>query len=128
MFDGQNYLLETNTSGVVQAAYTGEPRTYGKVISRRASSASRYYHFDALGSTRIITNSSQSSTDAYLYDAWGVPIVALGSTTNPFRWVGGVGYYYDTETGLYYVRARVYSAATALDVGGSVDIIRNNNR
>jgi hypothetical protein len=97
VFDGANYLLETNTAGIVQATYTGEPQTYGKLISRRASGATRYYHFDALGSTRILTNSSQTSTDLYTYDAWGVPTVTIGSAVNPFRWVGGVGYLLPTE-------------------------------
>jgi RHS repeat-associated protein len=110
VFDGQNYLLETNAAGVIQAAYTVEPRTYGNVVSQRASGATRYFHLDALGSTRVLTNSSQTLTDLYLYDAWGVPLVTIGATTNPFRWVGGVGYYHDTDTGLYYVRARIYAS------------------
>ena len=33
--------------------------------------------------------------------------------TNPFRWVGAVGYYYDEEVGTYYVRARNYDATMA---------------
>jgi RHS repeat-associated protein len=113
VFDGQNYLLETNAAGVIQAAYTVEPRTYGNVVSQRASGATRYFHLDALGSTRVLTNSSQTLTDLYLYDAWGVPLVTIGAATNPFRWIGGVGYYLDVETGLYYVRARIYQPGIA---------------
>ena len=46
------------------------------------------------------------------YDAWGNPISKSGSvvatigTLNPFRYRG---YVYDEETGLYYLRSRVYN-------------------
>ncbi len=113
IYDGQNYLFETTTGGSIVVAYTVEPRTYGNLASRRASSSTRYYHTDALGSTRSLTNSSQTVTDTYLYDAWGDPITSSGSLPNPFRWVGDVGYYYDEEAGTYYVRARTYSPGIA---------------
>ena len=47
----------------------------------------------------------------YIYDAWGKLISTTGTlaTTlgadNPFRYRG---YYYDTETGLYYLTTRCY--------------------
>ena len=47
----------------------------------------------------------------YIYDAWGKLISTTGTlaTTlgadNPFRYRG---YYYDTETGLYYLTTRYY--------------------
>ena len=34
---------------------------------------------------------------------------STGSTVNPFRWIGAVGYYYDANRTAYYVRARTYS-------------------
>lgn len=49
---------------------------------------------------------------AYVYDAWGNVKVAYGSnnyvvtTLNPFRYRG---YYYDVETGLYYLQSRYYN-------------------
>ena len=49
----------------------------------------------------------------YIYDAWGKLISTTGTlaTTlgadNPFRYRG---YYYDTETGLYYVSSRYYDS------------------
>jgi RHS repeat-associated protein len=35
-----------------------------------------------------------------------------GTTVNPFRWVGRVGYYWDDGTGTFYIRARVYEPVT----------------
>ena len=48
----------------------------------------------------------------YEYDAWGKIIWQGGSellTINPFRYRG---YYYDTETGLYYLNSRYYDPET----------------
>ena len=48
----------------------------------------------------------------YTYDAWGNPlsVTGAGATTigqkNPFRYRG---YFYDIETGLYYLQSRYYS-------------------
>jgi RHS repeat-associated protein len=44
----------------------------------------------------------------YLYDAWGNQLAVSGSTVNPFRWIGRVGYCWDEGTGTFYIRARVY--------------------
>jgi RHS repeat-associated protein len=66
-----------------------------------------------LGSTRALTDSVQATTDTYLCDAWGNPLSSTGTTINPFRWVGNVGYYFDSESGLYYIRARVYQPTIA---------------
>ena len=46
----------------------------------------------------------------YSYDAWGINTIIDGSdmllaTLNPFRYRG---YYYDTETGLYFLKSRYY--------------------
>ena len=36
-----------------------------------------------------------------------------GSTVNPFRWVGQLGYYYDTGSGTFYIRSRYYNPGLA---------------
>ena len=52
---------------------------------------------------------------AYTYDAWGNILSTTGSMadslgyTNPFRYRG---YFYDTETGLYYLQSRYYNPET----------------
>jgi RHS repeat-associated protein len=70
-----------------------------------------YYHYDGLGSTRHLTDSGGNVTDTYMYDAWGESLLGPGPTQNPFRWVGQIGYYYDTDAETYYVRARVFNQA-----------------
>jgi len=51
------------------------------------------YHFDALGSTRLITDYSGEATDYYSYDAWGNVSHDTGSLSQPYQYVGQLGYY-----------------------------------
>ena len=60
-----------------------------------------------LGSTTQLASSTGSVTDSYLYDSWGNILLASGATRDWFRYVGRLGYYYDLDTGMYGVRARV---------------------
>jgi len=112
IWDENRYLAETNATNEIQVVYTHPPVPYGQLVSQYRKSDSlwvpSYYHSDILGSTRALTNASAVTTDSYLYDAWGETLAQSGSTTNPFLWIGSLGYYYDSETGTYYVRARIY--------------------
>ena len=107
------YLAEFDGANTLQATYTQEPVQFGRAISQPRSSPSNWYHTDALGSIRALSNSSQVTSDTYLYDAWGNPLSSTGTTVNPFRWVGNVGYYFDSVTGLQYIRARTYQPTIA---------------
>ncbi len=107
------YLSELNSANAVQAVYTNEPQRYGSILSQRRSSTSHWLHADALGTTRLLTSSTQTTTDSYLLDAWGNTITSSGTTVNPFRWVGRYGYYQDASTGLVYMRARLYQPTVA---------------
>ncbi len=62
------------------------------------------------GDIVAIYNTSGTSVATYKYDAWGNVISATGTmaSVNPFRYRG---YYYDTETGFYYLRSRYYDPA-----------------
>jgi RHS repeat-associated protein len=110
VWDGLNILLETNASSIIQVVYALEPAVYGNLISQSRSGVNSFFLFDASGSTRELTNSSGTVTDEYVYDSFGNPIGGgtSGTTTNPFRYVGRLGYYTDPELGTYYLRARVY--------------------
>jgi len=105
VWDGQKLILETDGDGTTQVQFTLNLGTYGDLISQRRSSTSRWYHFDALGSTDRLTGADGSATDTYIYKAFGPLAASTGSTTNPFRYVGKLGYY-DQGTGPLYVRAR----------------------
>lgn len=108
VYDGQNLLQEYDETGEAQATYTYKPERYGELISQRRGEETSYYHQTALGSTRQLTDENEDVTDEYTYSAWGEMIEQAGTTENPFRWIGGVGYYWDEETADHYVRARYY--------------------
>lgn len=101
-----SYLMETDESGDATAVYTNEPTLYGNLVSQRRGNATNWYHYDAIGSTRELTNSGETVTDANLYDAWGVGVASSGSTENNFRFVGEKSFYSDPNLASYYVRAR----------------------
>ena len=74
--------------------------------------ATTYYHFDAVGSTKAATDSMEDVTDTWVYDAWGNTISRTGSTLIFLGYVGELGYYTDSETGLLYIRRRTFAPPT----------------
>jgi len=83
-------------------------------------SAGTFYTFwfekNLQGDVVAVYNSSGTKCVSYTYDAWGNvipnPVNTFGTndfaTYNPFTYRG---YYYDTETGLYYLNSRYYDPA-----------------
>ena len=116
IWDGRNILLETNASNIIQVVYTLQPLLYGNLISQSRTGVDSFYLFDALGSIRQLGSTTGSVTDSYLYDSWGNSVAAgvNGTTPNPYRYVGKLGYYFDTDLTAYYVRTRIYFPAAAI--------------
>ena len=93
---------------------TDDPSTY-------YASSEFYYVKDSLGNIRVILDKSGNIMVEYNYDAWGnfvaekVREVSIGSATvdlaelNAFTYRG---YYYDKESGLYYLINRYYDPTT----------------
>jgi RHS repeat-associated protein len=77
----------------------------------RRGGATSYYLYDQLGSTGKLLDSSQAVTDSYSYFAFGDVRTSSGSTANPFKFVGRLGYYDDPSTEFQYLRARYYAPA-----------------
>ena len=71
-----------------------------------------YYRKNLQGDIVAILDECGCTRGTYEYDAWGKIIWQGGSellTINPFRYRG---YYYDEETGLYYLNSRYYDPET----------------
>lgn len=64
-----------------------------------------YYQADGLGSITSLTDGSGSLAATYSYDSFGKLVASTGTLVNPFRYTGRE---LDSETGLYYYRARYY--------------------
>jgi RHS repeat-associated protein len=57
------------------------------------------------GTITSLIDSSGNAVASYTYDAYGNPTATAGSVVNPFRYTGRE---FDSDTGLYYYRARYY--------------------
>jgi RHS repeat-associated protein len=68
-----------------------------------------YLHHDQEGSTRLLTGSTGTVTGKCSYSAYGTP-TCEGTATTP---LGYDGQYTSSDTGLIYMRARVYDPTTA---------------
>ena len=66
-----------------------------------------YYILNAQGDVVRIIDGSRSTVASYSYDPWGKIISSSGTLAdvNPLRYRG---YYYDSETGFYYLQSRYY--------------------
>jgi len=77
----------------------------------------RYYHFDQLGSTRLLTDADGDVTDDYAYDAYGALLAHnrhADSVDQPYQYVGQLGYYTHHQEpgfGLLQLGVRFYDAA-----------------
>jgi RHS repeat-associated protein len=83
----------------------------GGLIGETRGGTSKYYHADALGTTRAITNSSQTKTDSLDTDAFGMSVAVTGTTPTPFGFAGQHGYQNDSVTGLMRLGHRYYDAS-----------------
>ena len=100
---------ELNSAGTVERQYTyGLQRIDEDQIVNGSWTAS-YYGYDGGGSVRQLTNSAGSVTDTYEYDAFGNALQTSGSTPNNYLYRGEQ---YDSDLGLYYLRARYYNPST----------------
>jgi RHS repeat-associated protein len=98
-------LEETDDSGGLMVRYV-----YGDdLISQNRSGSTSYYHYDGQMSTRQLTDDSETITDGYVYDAFGVTLDHAGTTENNYLYTGEQ---YDPNIGFYYLRARYYSQET----------------
>ena len=86
--------------------------------------AEYFYLKNAQGDVTGLVNSSGTPVVAYTYDAWGNPLTTTGTMAdtlgklNPFRYRG---YFYDTETGLYYLQSRYYNPETGRFINADSD-------
>lgn len=104
LYDGDQIIAEYDGADALISKFV-----YGagidEVVSLTKGANTYYYHYDGLGSVTNLTDSSGATTESYSYDVFGKPNTtsAIGNTRM------FAGREYDSETGLYYNRARYYS-------------------
>lgn len=113
LLDGDEEIAEYNSAGTVLRRYIMGPAVDDRIARAEGNSVSNptktYYHVNHQGSVIITANADGSIAQQLAYDDYGKltsqqPPASI--TGEPFRYTGRR---FDTETGLYYYRARYYS-------------------
>src|SRR3989338_2744824 len=104
LYDDDQVISETDSQGLTQARYIYGAGIDEPIIMIRSGNT-YFYHYDGLGSVVNLTDSSGNVVESYTYDEYGKPN-QTSSIGNPYYFTGRE---LDTETGLYYYRARYYS-------------------
>ena len=108
--DGSSIIRESvtgPTAYTLDYLYDSSGRVQGFIYNNK------YYYFqkNLQGDVIRILNSNGTVVTEYTYDAWGNVLTITGSLAstvgryNPFRYRS---YYYDEETGFYYLQSRYY--------------------
>ena len=116
--DGTKIVKETITKTVGSSPVTTDTLYYyydanGSVAGFEYNGTPYYYQKNLQGDIVRICNVNGTTVAQYTYSAWGEVYSITGSLAstvgqiNPFRYRG---YYYDTETGFYYVSSRYYDS------------------
>lgn len=103
VYDDQNIIMEYDQSGNITAKYTHGPGI-DEPLAVQQGTAIYYYHADGLGSITALTNTSGTIVQTYTYDSFG-NMTSTGSISQPYTYTGRE---YDSETGMYFYRARYY--------------------
>ena len=87
--------------------HDGNGEIVGFTYSTNNTDTEYFYRKNLQGDVIGIVDAAGSSAAKYTYDAWGNILSATDTmaNVNPIRYRG---YYYDTETGLYYLQSRYY--------------------
>ena len=106
LYDGLNVVQEQSGGAVVANDLSAG---LDELLARTAAGTTTSMLPDGLGSINAETDASQATTATYAYDPYGNTTVASGSSTSSQQYTGRE----NDGTGLYYLRARYYSPATA---------------
>ena len=107
LLDGKNILCESWENNRLHPLYDDSNRVCGIIYN----GTSYYFQRNLQGDVIAIVDEAAQVVASYTYDAWGVCTITQDisecdiAQVNPFRYRG---YYYDAETGLYYLQSRYY--------------------
>lgn len=114
IFDGIMYgerKYDANGETVIYYLYDENNNKYGFIYNGKYY----YYQINLQGDIIGIYDENGQLVVQYAYDVWGKPLSvtgALASTIGQINPIRYRGYYYDNETGFYYLQSRYYDPET----------------
>ena len=108
LYDGSNAVADIDQNGNVLARYA-ETQNIDEPLAELRSGTTSYYEADGLGSVTSLTSGAGAIANTYTYDSFGNLTASNGSIANRFQYTARE---FDSESGLYYYRARYYDQST----------------
>ena len=113
--------IKTNqtVTAVMDFVYDESGKPFAMVDQLSAQPKTYYYVLNLQGDVVKLIDQDGAVAAAYAYDAWGNILSQSGNMAekNPLRYRG---YYYDSETGFYYLQSRYYDPATRRFINADV--------
>ena len=109
--DGSTIIAEKTGNNTTWYYYDGD----GTREAIEYKGNTYYYFYNAQGDVMGLYDNNLNVVVEYAYDSWGNVVSITGSMAdtlgqdNPFRYRG---YYFDSDTGLYYLNSRYYDSNT----------------
>jgi RHS repeat-associated protein len=104
LYDGSNAVEDVDQNGNILARYIMTQNVDESLAELRSGTTS-YYSQDGLGSVTSLTTSAGALGNTYRYDSFGNLTASSGSIANRYQYTARE---FDSETGLYFYRARYY--------------------
>ncbi len=102
LYSGMQRLADYDGSGSLLQRYVYGTGLDEPLVKIASGGTKTYMHHDRMGNVIAIANSSGAVINRYKYSPWGESPSMSGTT------FGFQGQRYDSETGLYYMKARYY--------------------
>ena len=107
VWDGDRLLADVGTGDTFIFHYDAGGELVGYTWTSGTAETECILVRNLQGDVEKVLSTDGTVLASYVYDAWGNVLSATGTLAeeNPIRYRG---YYYDTETGFYYVSSRYY--------------------
>ena len=110
VYRGSTLIAEITDDYALYFHHDARGEIVGFTYASGSTQAEYFYRKNLQGDVIGILDASGNSVAEYAYDSWGQILEASGSMAeiNPIRYRG---YYFDRETGFYYLQSRYYDPA-----------------
>jgi RHS repeat-associated protein len=122
IYSGDLLMRQITGSDIIDFSYD----YYGKPIGFNYNGNKYFYIYDCLGNVVNVVDPTGTIQATYSYDAWGNILSSSGAVAdiNPIRYKG---YYYDTESRLYYIKTRYYNPELRRFISPDTEFIAGEN-